>query len=129
MEQFIGAAIKQLRKNANLTQEGLAERIGKSPLQVSKAERKVTVPSLRVLIDIARGLDISVSQIIELAEQLHLHQDLALREQSASYILAQQRVLVPYLKLPACDQDLVLSMVLRFLALAHVEPSMEVAEP
>lgn len=124
MEQFIGAAIKQLRKNADLTQEQLAELIGKSSLQVSKAERKLGAPSIRVLMDIAKGLDISVSQIIELAEELSRNQHIALKDQPPSYILAQQRVLLPFLALAATDQDMIVSIAVRLASISSdAEPA------
>lgn len=113
MEKFIGSAIKQLRVNAQLTQEQLAERIGFSFGHVSKIECKERSPSMRVLGDIARVLDMPVSTIIELAEQLSSAQCLAVSERAPSYILTHQRVMAPFMRLSVLDQSLVELLITR----------------
>lgn len=113
MEEFIGIALKQLRNNADLTQEEFAHRIQTSTGQVSKMECNDRSPSMRVLVRAAQEFGMPVSKIIELAEQLYRHRAMAIKDIPASYILANQRVMVPFMRLSADDQDLVETVIAR----------------
>ena len=54
MDQMkIGAYLKELRKEKNLTQEQIAEKFGVSQRSVSRWENGYTMPDIRVLIELA----------------------------------------------------------------------------
>ncbi|WP_129715526.1 helix-turn-helix domain-containing protein [Pedobacter sp. SYP-B3415] len=57
----ISNKIKQKRRERNITIQELADRAGVSKGLVSQIENSRTVPSLMVLIDIVRGLDIDLN--------------------------------------------------------------------
>jgi transcriptional regulator with XRE-family HTH domain len=64
LKQQIGAAVRQARRRARLTQERLAEAIGKSAEAVSNIERGLALPTILTLMDIARVLDVPLSKLI-----------------------------------------------------------------
>jgi transcriptional regulator with XRE-family HTH domain len=66
-QRRLGQAIQAGRKDAGLTQEGLAERLGSAPEWVSQVERGVGVPSLSMLLRIAEALDVPPSVLMESA--------------------------------------------------------------
>lgn len=55
--------IQKLRKKKGLSQERLAERIGKSTTWVGYVEAGFRIPNLRLLYKIARALDIKVRDL------------------------------------------------------------------
>lgn len=61
---FEGKTIKALRKEKGISLKILAERIEISPTFLSDIENGRSNPSLERLIDIARGLDVSVSYLL-----------------------------------------------------------------
>lgn len=67
MESFfyknLGKNIKKYRKKANLTQQELANKINISLNFMGKIEVAFSKPSLDMLIKIANGLDVSVSEL------------------------------------------------------------------
>ncbi|MBQ2954342.1 MAG: helix-turn-helix transcriptional regulator [Clostridia bacterium] len=63
--QAIGQRIRRSRKNANLTQEQLAELADISVVYVSKLENGQRSPSLETLIDICNVLHCSMDDILE----------------------------------------------------------------
>ena len=113
MEEFIGMALKQIRTNAGLTQEQLADRIGSSTGAISKMECSRRSPSMRQLVKIANSYDIQVSAIVELAEQLSESRTRVINDRSVSYILANQRVMAPFMRLSSADQGLVEAVIVR----------------
>ena len=54
MQPQIGAAIRELRKERNVTQEALAEHLGISFQAVSKWENGTAYPDITLLLAIAR---------------------------------------------------------------------------
>lgn len=54
----LGSAIRQLRGAAGLTQKELAERLGISPTYVSHLEAGRKEPSVQLLRDLAKSLDV-----------------------------------------------------------------------
>ena len=73
MNQLLaGKFITQKRKEKNLTQEQLAEKIGVSNKTISKWETGTTVPSSEKLIRLSKlysvSLDVLTNDVIELAE-------------------------------------------------------------
>ena len=59
-----GQRVKQLRTEADLTQEELAEKVGMHPTFISNLERGYRVPSLPTVLRVADGLDRSATEII-----------------------------------------------------------------
>lgn len=67
----LGEAIRQLRQQAGLSQEQLAERATTDFTQVGGVERGVRNPSYATLVRFAAALGTSVSEITSLAEEIH----------------------------------------------------------
>ena len=61
----LGLKIKKLRKQRNLTQQQLANSIGKGLNFVGKIEVAFSKPSLETLIDIASALEVEVSKLTD----------------------------------------------------------------
>lgn len=66
----IGAAIKRLRLARNLTQEALAERANTSKPNISNLERNAQGFSPVILSSLAKALNVKVSDIFRLAEEI-----------------------------------------------------------
>ena len=62
--EMLGSAIKQRRKQLNLTQEKLSELLDVSTHYVYELERGTKTPSLPVLIDIAELLNTSIDSLL-----------------------------------------------------------------
>jgi len=60
----IGSKIMQLRKKKNLSQTDFAKAIGVSRTMVGNYERSVHAPSIEMVANIARVLDVSVDYLI-----------------------------------------------------------------
>ena len=59
----LGLNIRKLRKEKNLTQQQLADKIGKGLNFTGKIEIAFSKPRLDTLIDIADALDVTVSEL------------------------------------------------------------------
>lgn len=70
--QALGEAIEELRKEAGLTHEQLAERLEMSFQRISELERGVANPTFATLLRVADGLDVELS---ELAKRLECFRD------------------------------------------------------
>jgi len=66
----LGEAIRQLRHEAGLSQEQLAERATTDLTQIGGLERGTRNPSYSTLVRIAAALDTRVGEIVALAERL-----------------------------------------------------------
>ncbi len=66
----IGAAIKKLRLAKQLTQEELAERAHTSKPNISNLERNAQGFSPVILISLGKALEVKVSELFQLAEEL-----------------------------------------------------------
>ncbi|MDA8428101.1 MAG: helix-turn-helix transcriptional regulator [Geobacteraceae bacterium] len=66
LQRFIGDRIRTLRKAAGLSQEILAERAGRHPTFVGDIEMGRVNASLTTLAQIATGLGITLSELLEL---------------------------------------------------------------
>jgi len=60
---LLGLNIKKIRKEKNLTQQQLADKIGKGLNFMGKIEIAFSKPRLDTLIDIANALEVSVSEL------------------------------------------------------------------
>ncbi|HEX7244067.1 MAG TPA: helix-turn-helix transcriptional regulator [Solirubrobacterales bacterium] len=65
----LGKAIRQLRKQRNATQEEIAEAAGITGPTLSLVERGYANPTWATVEDIARALDVSVSELARAAER------------------------------------------------------------
>ncbi|HCJ16117.1 MAG TPA: hypothetical protein DHV57_01725 [Hyphomonas sp.] len=66
-KEQIAAAIRAARRSRGLTQEVLAERIGRTSASLSNLERAQAVPSLDTLLLLAQVLDVPISSFLETA--------------------------------------------------------------
>ena len=66
----LGRAVEELRREAGLTQEQLAERFHTEFPRVGTLERGVSNPTFSSLLRVARGLDIELSVLIERFERI-----------------------------------------------------------
>ncbi|HEY3761041.1 MAG TPA: helix-turn-helix transcriptional regulator [Verrucomicrobiae bacterium] len=62
--KLLGDGIRKYRKAAGLTQEKLAERIDINPVYMGQIERGYKVPTIDVLLRIAKALKIHLRNII-----------------------------------------------------------------
>ena len=60
----LGQAIEELRREAGLTQEGLAERVGTEFNRIGEWERGATDCRFSTLLRIAKGLDVGPDEIV-----------------------------------------------------------------
>jgi XRE family aerobic/anaerobic benzoate catabolism transcriptional regulator len=67
--QRLGQAIRELRKEAQLTQRGLADRSGVAKQAITNIERGAAFPSLRTVEQLAEALRVPVHMIVAQAEQ------------------------------------------------------------
>lgn len=65
MKSALAARLRDARRQAKLSQEELAEKVGRSVDGISNIERGINLPSLDTLIDICRALSISAAVLIE----------------------------------------------------------------
>lgn len=63
--QTIGKFIKELRKDKNLTQKDLADKLNITDRAVSKWERGLSCPDISLLDDLSKILDVSVLEILK----------------------------------------------------------------
>lgn len=64
-QQKIGAFLKKLRKEKNLTQEQLAEQLNVSGRTVSRWETGSNMPDISILVELAEFYDVSIPEIID----------------------------------------------------------------
>ncbi len=60
----MGERIRQIRKNANKTQQEFAEIIDTSVQTVSNAENGVVIPNIQTLVNIAEKFEFSLDMIV-----------------------------------------------------------------
>lgn len=59
----LGQAVEELRREAGLTQEGLAERVGTEFNRIGELERGAIDSRFSTLLRVARGLDVGLDEI------------------------------------------------------------------
>lgn len=64
-QQKIGSFLKKLRKEKNLTQEQLAEKLNVSGRTVSRWETGSNMPDISLLVELAEFYDVSIPEIID----------------------------------------------------------------
>lgn len=66
----LGRAVKELRREAGLTQEGLADRMHSEFAPVGKLERGLENPTFSSLLRLTQGLGIELSQLVQRFEEI-----------------------------------------------------------
>ncbi len=67
--ELLGEAIKEARKERNLTQEQLGELVGVQKAQISKIENSLTDARFETIIKVFRALNAKISFNVELLDQ------------------------------------------------------------
>jgi transcriptional regulator with XRE-family HTH domain len=62
--KLLGNGVRKHRKVAALTQEGLAEKVDLNPVYVGQIERGLKVPTIDVLLRIAKALKVRVRDLV-----------------------------------------------------------------
>lgn len=60
----MGAFLRQLRSEQNVTQEALAERLGVSARTVSRWENGTTTPDLAMVVELAKSFGVSIPELV-----------------------------------------------------------------
>jgi transcriptional regulator with XRE-family HTH domain len=68
--EIFGRRLRELRLERNLTQEALAQIVATSKPFISDMERGVKVPSLTMILRLARALDCRVCDLVQIFDQL-----------------------------------------------------------
>lgn len=105
LNHAIGKAIAKYRKQANLSQEQLAEALGIGYEAVSRMERGVVIPTVDRLIEIAEVVDCPVTEFLSQSsprptdEVVHLYQLLSsLSSENKQWLMEQIELWVSKLK-------------------------------
>jgi len=61
----LGLRVQAARRRARLTQEALAEKIGRTPESISNIERGLQLPTIETLADLARVLSVPLPELVE----------------------------------------------------------------
>lgn len=61
----LGKKIREIRMQKNITQVELANSIGKDQQSIQRLEAGNTNPSYYYLLEVAKGLDVSIEQLIK----------------------------------------------------------------
>lgn len=64
LKERIGAAVRAARTDVGLTQEELADRIGRHADSVSLIERGRTLPTLEMVVELAKALNLSFNELV-----------------------------------------------------------------
>ncbi len=62
--KLLGEGVRKYRKLAGLTQEGLAEKVDLNPVYLGQIERGYKVPTVDVLLRIAKQLKVRLGEIV-----------------------------------------------------------------
>ena len=105
----LGALVKSIREERGITQEQLAEQIGKSQRWISTLETTNTVPRRVNLLRLARALSIDISELYIAADWAKTRQDAhRIEEQAPPYDLTNlqsDELLQLFDRLPDPDRD------------------------
>ena len=61
----LGLRVQAARRRARLTQEALAEKIGRTPESISNIERGLQLPTIETLADLARVLSVPLPELVD----------------------------------------------------------------
>ena len=111
----IGAFLKELRKERNLTQEALAGKFGVTQRSVSRWENGTTMPDISVLIELADFYDIDIRDLLR-GERKSENMDTDLKEtleMVAEYTEADKAKILK--KVYICGQCMLITSVASFV--------------
>ena len=78
-KELLGARIKEIRKERQLSQERLAEKVGVEPKQISRIEGSKSSPSMETLEAIARELQVEMKDLLDYQ---HLQKEVNIEDQA-----------------------------------------------
>ena len=70
VKDFLAKRVRERRREAGISQEILADRSGLSLALISEIERSATNPSLTTLAKLAKGLGLSIAEMLDQEEYL-----------------------------------------------------------
>jgi ribosome-binding protein aMBF1 (putative translation factor) len=70
LNRAVAAAVAELRHNAGLSQEGLAEHSEMHSTYISKLERGIMTPTLYSVFDLAKALKIKPHELVRRIEEI-----------------------------------------------------------
>jgi transcriptional regulator with XRE-family HTH domain len=111
----IGAFLKELRKERNMTQEAIAGKFGVTQRSVSRWENGTTMPDISVLIELADFYDIDIRELLR-GERKSENMDTDLKEtleMVAEYTEADKAKILK--KVYICGQGMLITSVVLFL--------------
>ena len=111
----IGAFLKELRKERNLTQEAIAGQFGVTQRSVSRWENGTTMPDISVLIELADFYDIDIRELLR-GERKSENMDTDLKEtleMVAEYTEADKAKILK--KVYICGQGMLITSVASFI--------------
>ena len=111
----IGAFLKELRKERNMTQEAIAGKFGVTQRSVSRWENGTTMPDISVLIELADFYDIDIRELLR-GERKSENMDTDLKEtleMVAEYTEADKAKILK--KVYICGQGMLITSVISFI--------------
>ena len=111
----IGAFLKELRKERNMTQEAIAGKFGVTQRSVSRWENGTTMPDISVLIELADFYDIDIRELLR-GERKSENMDTDLKEtleMVAEYTEADKAKILK--KVYICGQGMLITSVASFI--------------
>ena len=111
----IGAFLKELRKERNMTQEAIAGKFGVTQRSVSRWENGTTMPDISVLIELADFYDIDIRELLR-GERKSENMDTDLKEtleMVAEYTEADKAKILK--KVYICGQGMLITSVALFI--------------
>ena len=111
MDQIkIGAFLKTLRREKNMTQEQLAEQLGVSSRTVSRWETGSNIPDISLLAELAEFYDVSIPELIdgERKSEIMNEEIKEVADKMADYAGAEKTTIIKNIRnhsLCRCDTD------------------------
>ena len=92
----IGGFLRELRKEKELTQEQLAEKLGVSSRSVSRWENGITMPELGILVELADYYEVDIKEIIdgERKSEIMKKEEKETLRKVADYVEAEKKLVV-----------------------------------
>ena len=69
LRKAFGLELQELRKAKGLSQEKLGYQVGLERAYISRMERGISQPTLTVLVELGKALDVSASEIVSRVEK------------------------------------------------------------
>lgn len=109
----IGKFIQTCRKDKNLTQEELGERLGVSSKSISRWENNITMPDISIVSALARELDVEISELLngEKMSEPDLEVVKNIVNKVIKYSNYEEKIITKY-----NNKNLIVSFILMFIA-------------